>query len=260
MEQVLVLADVALRQNRDGAATPSEIKSVFLAFRIPPPANISEYLNRLAKNKLVVRLGSAKWALTPEGGEAIRNLMIDVTKADLQDMSKSIPEATFGDAAHHLIPPQLAPASFQAGIARFLEGHPFDTNVLCITRFPRSETDPVAAAINACREACREAGLELHLASDRSVADLLFGNVAAAMWASRFGIAILENRTGEGLRHNVTLEVGGMLATGRRCLLLRDTAAPDMPTDLIGHIYEGVDIGSEKQVRDVVLKWAGDVG
>jgi hypothetical protein len=169
-------------------------------------------------------------------------------------------EAEFADAPHHLIPPQLAPAQFQEGIGRFLEGHTFDQNVFYMSRYPLQSRrdDPIGAAIEACRDACRNHGLELHVASDRAVSDLLFGNIAAGMWASKYGIAIFENRVNKGLNYNATLEVGGMLVTGRRCLLLKDVSADALPTDLVGHIYKTVDIGQTDSVRRQVQTWLTD--
>jgi hypothetical protein len=46
------------------------------------------------------------------------------------------------------------------------------------------------------------------------------------------GIALFEDRVGEGLNYNVVIEVGAMLIAGRQTALLRDTTAPKMPSDL----------------------------
>jgi hypothetical protein len=168
-------------------------------------------------------------------------------------------DAALADTPHYLIPAELAPGQFQAGIGRFLEGHPFDCNVMGISRFPQSAGDPVAAGLEACRNACTAAGFELHLASDRNVEDLLFGNVAACMWACRYGIALLEDKIGNGLNYNAILEVGAMLATGRRCLLLKDSTCPTLPTDLVGHIYASVELDSPDSVTEAVGAWLRDI-
>lgn len=259
-DQVLAMAHVAQLRSSRASTTPAAVKNTFLSLRIPPPSNVSEYLNRLARNRLVVRVGPSEWALTPLGLEAIRTLMLGVSDGELAAMVGWSPsEATFAEAKHHLIPPELAPAAFQKGIARFLQGHPFDRNVFGITRFPRSADDPVATAIEVSRSMCASAGLEFHIASDQSVDDLLYGNVAAAMWACRYGIAIFEDRVGEGLKYNVAIEVGGMLVTGRRCLLMRDNTIKDMPSDLGGHIYQEVDISCPSEIKDVLGQWLEDI-
>ncbi len=257
-EQALVLLHVAQLQAADKTASPNDVRATFVNLRVPPPSNISHYLALLAKADYAMKVSSGQWAVTPLGAKRIRKLMADIDLDQLGHLGQDGIDASFGNAPHHLIPPELAPATFQRGIARFLEGHPFDLNVLCITRFPRHEADPIGPAVEACRDVGAQASLDLHLASDRAVEDLLFGNVAAAMWASRYGIAIFEDRVGEGINYNVSLEVGAMLMTGRRCLLLKDKTVERMPTDLVGHIYQSVDLDDLDAVAATVGHWVAE--
>lgn len=127
-----------------------------------------------------------------------------------------------------------------------------------MSRFSRGPADPIGPALDSCRAAVKEAGLEFHLATDRAVEDLLYSNVAAALWACRYGIAIIEDRVEEGLNYNVMFEVGAMLVTGRPCLILKDRSIKKLPTDLIGHIYSEVDIAKPKSITPAVLSWAKD--
>lgn len=254
-EQSLVVAHVAELRSVDGTSSPKSIEAIFKDLRIPPPSNVSQYLNVLSQRGLVLRVAPGRWALTPNGKEAIRELMKNTPADELREAGTARNDAVFADARHHLLPPEFAPAKFQEGIASFLEGHPFDGNVFCISRFARNHEDPITDAIEVCRSACLDLGLELHLASDRTVEEMLFGNIAAAMWASHYGIAIFEDRVGEGLSNNVALEVGFMLATGRRCLLLKDTSIPRLPTDLVGHIYQTIDLSDISSVDSAVQGW-----
>jgi hypothetical protein len=256
-EQTLVMAHVAGLQNSAAIASPAEIRAAFINLRLPPPSNVSQHLKKLAGERLVMQPSAGTWAVTPLGLERIRQMMEGLRNEDLSAHGQKGEEPSFSDVPHHLIPSELAPAAFQAGIARFLEGHPFDRNVLAMSRFPRDDIDddPMDRVLPVCRATCQELGLELHLASDRAVEDLLFGNVAAAMWASRYGIAILEDTVGEGLNYNAVLEVGAMLVTGRRCLLLKDVSIPEKPTDLIGHIHQTVDVRDPQSVRDAIRQW-----
>lgn len=132
-----------------------------------------------------------------------------------------------------------------------------------MTRFPESEADtsfldPVAHVIDTLRSVLAEHGLTLHLASDRQLDDELFGNVGAYMWACRYGIGLLENRSGRGLNYNVVIELGGMLMAGRRCALLKDRTAPTLPTDLVGHIHKPVDFDDLHAVATAVHFWASE--
>lgn len=132
-----------------------------------------------------------------------------------------------------------------------------------MTRFPdRSESkkgpDPVNPALEVAREVCLHHGLQFHLASDRAIVDDLWQNVAAHMWASRYGIAFFENRRDRGLNYNLTIEVGSMLITGRRCALLKDCSVPQLPTDLVGQIYKNVDLDKPKTISDALHIWLRD--
>jgi len=254
-DQTLILTHVAELQSTAASASPAHVRRTFVQLRLPPPSNVSQYLAVLAQHRLVMQPARGRWALTPAGIERIRQLMADVDETALGRLGRQTPESMLGNAPHHLLPPELAPAPFQTGIARFLRGHPFDRNVLCMSRFPRAQADPIGTAIDVSRATCAEGGLEMHLASDRVVEDLLFGNVAAAMWASRFGIAIFEDRVGEGLNYNVALEVGSMLATGRRCLLLKDVTLDRLPTDLVGHVYQPIDLHDPATIATAVAHW-----
>ena len=133
-------------------------------------------------------------------------LLGDLDIAQIQPELVEIPGAEFGHALHTVIPATLAPIKWAAGIKALLQRFPFETNVFCMTRFPdeRGELpDPVPDVITTARNVLDRHGLTLHLASDRVLDDDLLGNVAAHMWACRFGVALFENRKGEGLNYNL---------------------------------------------------------
>jgi hypothetical protein len=102
---------------------------------------------------------------------------------------------------------------------------------------------------------CADAGLEFHLASDRAIVDDLWDNVTAHMWACRYGVALFEDRVDRGLNHNLLIEVGAMIMSGRRCALLKDGSIDKMPTDFVGMIYKSVDLSVEETVAEVVRGW-----
>ena len=131
-----------------------------------------------------------------------------------------------------------------------------------MTRFPddqdESDSDPLTGALEAIREACRLHGLEFHLASDRMIVDDLWANVAAHMWACRYGIAFFENRKGRGINYNLTTEVGSMLMGGRRLALLKDASIEKLPTDLVGKIYKNVDFDDLDATAAAIHVWLRD--
>jgi len=113
-------------------------------------------------------------------------------------------------------------------------------------------------AVESARSACRDHGLEFHLASDRAIVDDLWMNVAAHMWACKFGIAFFEDRRSRGVNYNMVLEVGAMLIAGRRCALLKDSSIEVMPTDLVGRIYRPVDLSNLSSVTRAIHSWLRD--
>ncbi len=78
------------------------------------------------------------------------------------------------------------------------------------------------------------------------------------MWASQYGLAFFENRKKKGLNYNLTIEVGSMLMTGRRCGLVKDRSIDRMPTDLVGQIYKSVDFDKPNTVRNALHQWIRD--
>jgi hypothetical protein len=78
------------------------------------------------------------------------------------------------------------------------------------------------------------------------------------MWASRYGIAFFEDRRSRGVNYNLTIEVGAMLMTGRRCALLKDNSIERLPSDLVGHIYKAVDLDDPSSVAAALHAWLRD--
>lgn len=160
-----------------------------------------------------------------------------------------------------MLPPGLAPAVWRDGIRALLDRSPFETNVLLMTRFPSREPvagDPIDDVITTVREALSKHGLQLHRADDRIVDEDLWGNVAAYMWACRYGLGLAEDRVGRGLNYNLVIEVGAMMLAGRRCAVLKDETVAAMPTDLIGRIFKPVDFDDLAAVSDEAHKFAAD--
>ena len=85
--------------------------------------------------------------------------------------------------------------------------------------------------------------------------DDLWTNVAAHMWASRYGIAFFEDRVDRGMNYNLTTEVGSMLMTGRRCALLKDASIERLPTDLVGRIRKDIDLDDLSTVSEALHRW-----
>lgn len=245
----------------DGWFTPGQITDMFELLRLPRPGNVSQALASLkAKGRVVRRRTGGSWSLTPEGHEVVSGLIEGLDASAIEAEIALVGSAELQQAQHPLIPPELAPVRWAVPIGRLLEQFPFDSNVFCMTRFPREEKedelpDPVRDVIGIARETLKAKGLHMHLASDRQADDELFGNIAAHMWACKYGIGLFEARFGEEFNDNLQIEVGAMLMTGRRVVLLKDRDTPEMPTDFVGHIYRGVDFDTPKSVAQALDGW-----
>jgi hypothetical protein len=264
---VLAVGHVAGLRNQDGWFSAGNVRSLLEALRVPAPANVDRDLQELAKRGDVVRRGSRPpWSLAPAGRERIGVLVGELDTGSLAAELAAVPGAELGHVLHTLIPPSLAPVAWVAGIERMLRESPFERNVFCMTRFPEDETDteyldPVKPIIPALRQALADHRLTMHLASDRQLADDLYGNIAAHMWACQFGIGLFEDRLGRGLNENMLIEVGSMIVIGRRCALLKDKPIERMPTDFVGQIYKEVDFADIAGVSETVHRWAArDLG
>lgn len=260
--QALVLARLAAGR-LDGQFTPKELDRQFFDLSLPPPQNISDVIGKLKSRGFLTKGSRASsWKLTPWGRDESVRAMSDIDLVALSAEAATT-NTLLGHVEHTIVPPALAPPGLIAGLRKFLEQHPFERNVFGMTRFPEEGEDPrvldpVSSALKIARNGCELHGLQFHLASDRAIDDDLWANVAAHMWACRYGLAFFEDRIKAGLNYNLTIEVGSMLMAGRRCGLLKDASMKKMPTDLVGRIYKAVDFESPKSVSAAIHEWLRD--
>jgi hypothetical protein len=261
--QTLVLGSIAQARSTAGVFAPSDVDALFDEIGLPRPAKVSNHLRVLATDGDLTSLKSKRgaWKLTPVGVGHVESLVTQMDLAALAAEAAS-PEATIlGRTAHPVIPPSLAPPALIGPLHAFLKKFPFERNVFGMTRFPGTDEDlpdPLARSIEAAKTACERHGFVFHLASDRKIVDELWPNVAAHMWACRYGIAFFESRTERGLNYNLNIEVGSCLVLGRRMALLKDASLTWMPTDLVGHIYHDVDLDRPSTVDKTVDDWIVD--
>jgi hypothetical protein len=261
-DQVLALARLAETRSSTGNFTVRAVVELFHELTLPAPGRIDHAVTGLAKRGLVRRgRDRGLWRVTPLGRATSDVQVSGIDLAALQAEAATT-GANLGKAPHPVILPEFgAPPSLVPALRRFLAEHEFDRNVFGMTRFPDDvedePSDPVKRALDVARVVCEAHALEFHLASDRKILDDLWQNVAAHIWASRYGIAFFENLADppRGLSYNLTIEVGSMAITGRRCALLRDASIESMPTDLVGHIYESVDMTQPKTVEEALHRW-----
>ncbi len=253
---------LAQARTPSGLFAPREIDDLFDSIGLPRAGKISNVLAALKAKGLLTRVKGgtgAVWKLTPEGTARAEALATDMDLAVLLAEAEG-PDVTFlGETAHPVIPPSLAPPELIRPLHAFLERYPFGRNVFGMTRFPEEpidgKRDPIAPALEAAKRVCEKHGLVFHLASDRKIVDDLWPNVAAHMWGCRFGIAFFESVTDKGLNYNLTIEVGSCMVLGRRLALLKDKSLKAMPTDLVGRIYDEVELSKPNTVTKKLDAW-----
>jgi hypothetical protein len=258
-DQVTILARIAQLHSEDRTFSIPDLEAVFYANNLPQPKNLHDVSAKLRKAGYLTPAKNGKLTITPRGRQRSLELLSEMDLAAFFAESAS-PTTVFGSLLHTVVPPELAPPKLIPALRRFLELHPFETNVFGMTRFPDAscdpkDIDPVKPTLQIARDVCKKHGLTFHLASDRAIDDDLWTNVAAQMWASQYGIAFFEDRRRKGMNYNLNIEVGGMLITGRRCALLKDSSITKLPTDLVGHIYRGVDFDEPRTVENSLHNW-----
>ncbi|GAB3088026.1 hypothetical protein [Nocardioides zeae] len=259
-DQALVLASIVSGRSEDGTFSGRAVTQLFYEASLPVPDKIANVFTTLKRaGRATPAKAHGAWTLTPLGRQRVAELVGDDAAALL---AEALPGgADLGHFRHALIPASLAPPQLVRPVAEFTRTSPPAAHVFGMTRFPDDDEepdgpDPVAAALDVTRDALDGHGLRFLLASQRALVDDLWGNVAAHMWSSNYGIAFFEDRRGRGMNYNLVIEVGAMLMAGRRCLLLKDSSIKRMPTDLVGFIYKSVDLDDPATITQAVHEWA----
>lgn len=264
-DQVLALGRMAAARSETGDFSVPTLAALFQESHLPAPPRIDHVLTSLASAGMVRRASRrGRWLVTPVGRAESEEQVSGIDLAALA-AEAAASGARLGGTPHPVILPEFgAPPELVPALRTFLAEHDFERNVFAMTRFPREGSaeppDPVREALDIAGEVCAAHGLELHLASSRQLHDDLWTNVAAHMWACRYGVGFFEDLADppRGLNYNLTTEVGSMLMTGRRCCLLRDPSVSSLPTDLVGRIRKDVDLRKPRTVGRALHLWIRD--
>lgn len=255
--QALAVGALAAMRSQEGVFSTRQVSDLLSDLRLPPMSNPSATLGRLRAQQLLMRPAKDTWALTPRGDARLEDEASQVSAHALAASLGAESGVEFGHRHHGVIPPFLGPMGATRGLARLLNGAPFEESVMLITRFPKEPDDRFALLMPEVREAVEKHGLTLLVASDRMVEDTLWSNVVTHMWASKYAIVLMDVADG-ALNYNVLIEIGGMLMTGRRCAIIKDSSVPGMPTDLVGHIYKDADLDDLAGTSALVHAWVRD--
>ena len=126
-------------------------------------------------------------------------------------------------------------------LVTFLDDHPNpDKNVFIMMRFfPSAQLDEVFASI---KSALATLGFNAVKANDRDYTTELWSNIQVYIHGCKYGIAVFEDFTvNREFNPNVSLELGYMLGTRKRVLILKEQTLPVLPADVVGRLYKEFD-------------------
>jgi hypothetical protein len=110
--------------------------------------------------------------------------------------------------------------------------------------------------LDAIRQTLERHGIVALRADDRAYAESLMPNVRTYMHGCGFGIAVFDRIESEMHNPNVALEVGYMLALGKRVCLLKDRSMLRLPTDIVGSLYSEFDIDEiDASIQESLDRW-----
>ena len=113
--------------------------------------------------------------------------------------------------------------------------------------------------LDAIKKCLEPSNIKAVRADEKEYHDDLYYNILTYIYGCSFGIAVFERIDNDNFNPNVTLEVGHMLALGKKVCFLKDMTLPALNTDLIGKLYKTFDPQNmSNTIKHSVLKWAGD--
>lgn len=143
-------------------------------------------------------------------------------------------------------------------VTSFINKHPYHKNVFIMMRYKHSKFyEELGQEIKSGLE---RVGLLGHFAKDKMLSDDLWENISIYMLGCKYGIAVFEGVDETEFNPNVSLELGFMFASGKRCLVLKDRRMPSLPTDICGRIYRDFDIDNlSSSIHVCIEQWASDL-
>jgi hypothetical protein len=98
-------------------------------------------------------------------------------------------------------------------------------------------------------------------ADDRQYHDHLYHNIIIYVYLCKFGIAVFERVVFNEHNPNVALEVGYLLALGKKVCILKDDTVQTLTTDLLGHLYKTFNTQEvNRTLPPELTKWLQDQG
>jgi hypothetical protein len=136
---------------------------------------------------------------------------------------------------------------------------PYEKSVFIMMRF---RADDVYTRIRELIKGVLEAyGFVPRYADDRSMAPSLWESLRFYMDHCMYGIAVFEQIDERQYDPNVSLEFGYMLGLDKKCLVLKESRAPTLHSDIAGFLYKTFDaFRIEHSIPVAIEEWMRDLG
>jgi len=132
-------------------------------------------------------------------------------------------------------------------------------SVFLMIRFREDEQYEMIA--NVLADILDQYSLKLVRADYKQHHDELWPNLRHFIDQAAYGIAVFEHIAEPTLSPNVSLELGYMLAKGKRCLLLKEKNVAALQADLVGHLCREFDWNRISETLNAeVRNWLRDLG
>jgi hypothetical protein len=211
------------------------------------------------------------WALVQEGSLCTQGQQFAITLSGTRklDEGRPMPKPPTHEATDMSALP-LHFAHYKADVERFLRDGAFEDSVFVMMKFPdpkmpRPVVDLLDAIFKTIRDELSRYGLNARRANDKTYAAgrQLWDNLCVYMLGCKYGLAVLEDRSGEDFNPNVALEYGFMRALGRDAVLVKEREFKYIRADVLATIPKEFSIGlvlDEQSLRDAIEQWMIDLG
>lgn len=155
---------------------------------------------------------------------------------------------------------------------RFWADTPFEKSVFVMMKFPahtmpREEQDCLNTIYDTISQELLRHNLVARRADKKTFSPNknLWDNLCIYMLGCRYGVAVLQDKVGDELNPNVTLEFGFMSALGRDVVLLQERDFAHVRADILSTIPKTFSIEKDlspnrDSVRDAIASWLIDAG
>jgi hypothetical protein len=195
-----------------------------------------------------------------------------ITRSGINRLAQRAVVATSGRESDVTIVPAHF-GQYQPDVDRFFRDAPFEDSVFVMMKFPDATKMQLAAVkmlddiFKTIRDELSRYGLNARRADEKTYASSrqLWDNLCVYMLGCKYGLAVLEDRSGEDFNPNVALEYGFMKALGRDAVLVKERGFKYIRADVLATIPKEFSIGpdfdlDESSLRDAVEEWMIDLG